>query len=158
MSFTWPPTNASLVAAATIVALVGIGGVTGAQSPELDNGTAAIDVVSAPGDRLCFEAGRFGTAADYLRLPDLVIEVTSLSGTPRIHYRITIPEMEVDRHDTRLIRREGRLRVPLADVAAPSSGTGTTPGIYTGRVEVRVQSFSTDAVVTNRTIRVEVPP
>jgi hypothetical protein len=155
MRSTGSPRNASLLAAAAIVALVGIGGLVGAQSAELDGGTASVEVVSAPGDRLAFEPGRFGTAADYLRLPDLVVAVTARSGTPRIHYRITLPKMGVDRHDTRLIRREGRLRVPLTDVASPP--TGPVPGTYTGRVEVRVQNFSTDSVIVNRTVRVEVP-
>lgn len=155
MSCSRSPTEASLLATAVIIALVGIGGLAGADPAQLDDGTATVDVVSMPA-QLAYEPGRFGTEAEYLRLPDLVVAVNALSGTPRIHYRITVPSMGIDRHETRLIRGEGRLRIPLADVAFPPGQHRQESGTHSGRVEVRVQSFSTDTVIANRSVRVGV--
>jgi hypothetical protein len=157
MRSVWLSGYAPLVATALIISLVGIGGLAGAQHAQLDDGNATVDVVAPTGDRLAVESGRFTTAADYLRLPDLVVDVSSVSGTPRIHYRQTVPELGIDRQNARLIRREGRIRVPLADVAYPPTGERPEPGEYDGRVLVRVQSFSTDTVVANRSIRIGVP-
>jgi hypothetical protein len=47
--------------------------------------------------------------------------------------------------------------VSIEGVRVAGTPTGPVPGTYTGRVEVRVQNFSTDSVIVNRTVRVEVP-
>jgi hypothetical protein len=150
-------TNATMIAAAAIVAVVAVGGMAGAEAARIDDGTATVEVSSPTTDRLAVEPGRFGTEADYLRVPDLVVDVRSRSGTPRIFYRVSVPGMDLDRHATSLLGRTGRLRVHLPDVAYPPTAPRPDPGTYVGRIEVRVQSFGTDTLVETRSVRVRVP-
>lgn len=148
------------VATVGIVVAVVLGGWLGAQPATLGDGTATVRVVSPDADGLETEPGRFGTAASYLRLPDLVADVTNVTGTPRLVYRIRVPALDLDRQRSRLIRHEGRLRVSMPDRAFPPRETAEASpppaGRYDGRLVVRVQSFSTDRTVLNRTVTVRI--
>lgn len=151
----------SVAAGLLVVLVVLASGLVGGQPAGLGDGTAEVAVVSPDVDRLVVDDGRFGTAATYLRLPDLVVETSNVSGRPRLVYAVAVPELGLDRQRTRLIDGERRLRIHMPDRAFAPRGTGDgalpPPGTYEGRLTVRVQSFSTDRTVVNRTLMVRVP-
>lgn len=160
-----------LVAVVILGALV-LAGPSWAASTDLGDGTASVEIVAPTwlepgtgptGGTLHATSGRFGTEATYLRTPDLVVDVGDVSGRPEVVYDVEVPEIGVDPRPVRhRLSTPGRYRLHLADVALPpvgySSGDVTVPaaGTYTGRVTVRVQSFSGTHVVANRTVEVVV--
>lgn len=147
-----------------VLAAAAVGGpATGRPPPDgVGDGTATIGVLSPAGDVLDTSQGRFGTDARYLRLPDLVVDVTALEGRPRIVYRVVVPELGVDRQVHEVVTSTGRTRLRMADRAYPPTDypanfrTLPQDGSLEGRIVVRVQSFSTDRTVTNRSIQVRV--
>lgn len=150
----------SVLAGLLVVLVVLASGLVGGPPAGLGDGTAEVAVVSPDVDRLAVHDGRFGTATTYLRLPDLVVETSNVSGRPRLVYAVAVPELGLDRQRTRLIEGERRLRIHMPDRAFAPRGTGDgalpPPGTYEGRLTVRVQSFSSDRTVVNRTVAVRV--
>lgn len=150
----------STQAVVAILAATILAGLIGAPSADIGDGTAEVEVVSPTGDRLVTEPGRFGTAATYVRLPDLVADVSSVTDRPRLVYQVTVPALDIEIQRTRLLRDSGRVRIQVPDRAFPpgNASVGGLPesGTYPGRIVVRVQSFSEDRTVVNRTIHVEV--
>ncbi len=149
---------ASLPQIAVAVVLVGmllsgpVGGVElVGEQPSLDDGTATVTVVEPTADPIRVTAGRFGTNASYVRIPDLVVDVTNIDGQPRVFYQVTIPELNIRKQNDKIIQSSGRLRVPISDHTVPKEATldGTT-----ARLVVRVQSYSGGEVVLNRTVEV----
>lgn len=144
------------IALATIVV-----GLAGAQPAELGDGTATVEIISPTEDRLVTDPGRFGTAATYVRIPDLVAEVSDVTDRPRLVYEVTVPALDIDIQRTRLLRDTGRVRIAVPDRAVPpgDSTVAQLPdsGTPAGRIVVRVQSFSEDRTIVNRSIQVEGP-
>lgn len=135
-----------------VTALSGFLGFTAGES-ELGGGTATVTVAEPTADTFVVTDGRFGTDARYLRIPDLVATVEKRDGQPRLVYRVRIPELGVDRQETTLITASGRTRVPMDDIAFEE----VQPGTYDGRIVVRVQSFTDDTTVLNRSVEVQAP-
>ena len=133
-----------------VVVLSGFVGFT-ANSGELGEGTASVTVIEPTDDTLVVNSGRFGTGATYLRIPDLVVAVEQRAGRPRLIYRVTVPALNVDEQETRLVPASGRVRLPADDVAFED----VEPGTYDGRLVVRVQSFTNDTTVLNRSVEVQ---
>lgn len=153
--------DASQVAAILVVVALVVAGPSGGEPVGVGEGTATVEVVApSPSTELRTSAGRFGTAATYLRIPDLVADVTSVDGRPRLVYRLVVPALDVDRSEVTLLTGTGRVRVPMADRAYPPasypSAQPPASGTYEGRLVVRVQSFTSDRTVLNRTVRVVV--
>lgn len=153
------PSRTGLAALFIVLATLAAG-LAGSQPATLGDGTATVDVVEPTRDTLETAPGRFGTTVSYLRLPDLVADVSNVSGRPRLVYSVRVPALELDRQETRLIHGEGRLAVAMADRAYPPRASADDglpdPGTYDGRLVVRVQSFSSDRTIVNRTIEVQV--
>lgn len=126
------------------------------------DGNATLRVVAPTTAELATSPGRFGTSARYLRLPDLVVDVTDVEGRPRIVYRVVVPALGVDRQVTEVVTATGRTRLRMSDRAYPPAGYSnnhlslSAAGTFDGRLVVRVQSFSTDRTVVNRSVQVEV--
>lgn len=154
-----------------IVVLLIAAGPSWGKSPTLGDGTANITIVAPaelePGTgmsaiTLRTTPGRFGAAPTYLRTPTLVVDVTSLTGRPKLVYRVEIPEISVQTQAEHLLTSTGRVVVGMNDVAFPSAGyqsdvgRSLEPGTYEGRIVVMVQSFTSNRVVANRTVTVEV--
>ena len=164
--------RASLVAVAVILGALLLAGPSWAEATTLGEGTAEVEVVAPEwldegsgtvDPHLEVTRGRFGTAATYLRTPDLVVDVGNVSGRPAVTYDLAVPALGVDRPPVqRRIAESGRYRLHMPDVALPPPGYtrgGESPppaGNYTGHVTVRVQSFSGDHVVANRTVEVRI--
>jgi|AntRauTorcE11898_2_1112593.scaffolds.fasta_scaffold11241_2 hypothetical protein len=121
------------------------------ERPSLDDGTASVTVVDPTEDPIQVTAGRFGTNVSYVRIPDLVVDITSVDGQPRVFYQVSIPELGIKKQNDKLVRSTGRLRVPISDHTVPKEKAldGTT-----ARLVVRVQSYSGGQVVMNRTVEV----
>ena len=122
----------------------------GAERPSLDEGTATVQVVSPGGEPISITDGRFGTGVAYVRMPDLVVNVSDLEGTPRLSYTVTIPELDIEKRTDRLVGSPGRISVPLSDRAIPDSEVADTEA----RIEVLLQSYSGQTTVVNRTVEV----
>lgn len=122
----------------------------------VSGGNATVEAVSIPAESFHIERGRFGTQAYYLRIPDATVTIESVTGRPRLVYRVVVPELGVERLQTRLLTEsaDGRVTVRMADRALPTSAV--TARRYTGRLVVRVQSFDQDVTVYRRQIDVEV--
>lgn len=145
-----------------------------ATSGDIGEGTATARIVeptwladgSGPAEhRLRAQQGRFGTAAWYVRTPAVVLDVTNVTGSPELYYDVSIPGIDADPAPVRRhLAGPGRYRLAPADVALPPAGYEVdrssvdlpADGTYTGRLEVRVRSFSTSHVVANRTVEVVV--
>lgn len=119
----------------------------------LDDGTASVSVLEPAGAEIRVTDGRFGTDVAYVRLPDLVVDVEQFEGTPRVQYTVSVPGLDIERTETKLVTSEGRLRVRLEDRALPERPDEET---YRGVLRVRVQSLSTEQTVLNRTVEVTV--
>ncbi|MEF8785937.1 MAG: hypothetical protein V5A45_08390 [Haloarculaceae archaeon] len=121
------------------------------ERPSIGDGTASVTVVEPTAETIQVTEGRFGTNVSYVRIPDLVLDVTSVDGQPRVLYQVTIPELGIKKQNDKLVRSTGRLRVPISDHTVPKEKTldGTT-----ARLVVRVQSYSGGEVVMNRTVEV----
>jgi hypothetical protein len=117
----------------------------------LGDGTASVTVVEPTDDRVQVTAGRFGTNVSYVRIPDLVVDVQSVDGRPRVFYQVTVPELGIRKQNSAVVRSTGRMRVPLSDRAVPP---GTAVDDATARIVVRVQSYTGQTVVLNRTVGV----
>jgi hypothetical protein len=117
------------------------------------DGTASLTIEQPTTDRLSVTDGRFGTPVVYLRLPDLVATVDAISGQPRIIYEITVPALDVELQQTRVIDSPGTVRVRMSDRAFERLPSGT----YDGRLIVRVQSTDGDWTIRDRALEVSVP-
>ncbi|MHB9287181.1 hypothetical protein ACKVMT_09085 [Halobacteriales archaeon Cl-PHB] len=123
-------------------------------APTVGEGSATVDVFGLAASEVTVTQGRFGTSVRYLRLDDVVVDVETLQGQPRLYYRLSIPNLSIQRTATGVVTDTGRLRLQVADRAlAPDVASGT----YQGRVMLRLDSFSGDRVLANRTFEVRVP-
>lgn len=154
----WTTDGRPYAVAAVILLATVFGGLAGAQAPALEEGTAEASLKTPLVDNLTVESGRFGTAARYIRLPTLVADVSSVVGRPRLQYRVTVPALDIERHRSRLLEAPEQVRIHVSDVALPPPGREPSPGIYEGRIVVALQSFSTDRVILNRTVSIQVEP
>jgi hypothetical protein len=154
MSADGPPVVRIVVAVVVIVMLLsgpGSGIEFARDRASLGDGTASVTVVEPPDEDLRVTEGRFGTNVSYLRIPDLVVDVTSLDGRPRVLYQVTVPELGIQKQNDDIVRSTGRMRVSISDRALPP---GTDVDGTTARLVVRVQSFTGQTVVVNRTVDV----
>ena len=119
--------------------------------PSLDDGTASVTVVEPTAETIQVTEGRFGTNVSYVRIPDLVLDVTSVNGQPRVLYQVTIPELNIRMQNDKLVQSTGRLRVPVSDHTVSK---GKPLAGAEARLVVRVQSYSGGQVVMNRTVEV----
>lgn len=161
----------ALVVGLSMLLMLALAGPNWGQTRSLGDGSADVRVV-APAEltpegadqELTFSPspGRFGAAPRYLRTPDLRVNVTQLSGRPRIVYLFVVPRLGIEERTKKLIDGTGHIHLPAEDAAFPPSGypyntsRRPDPGTYEGRILVRVQSFTSDSIVVNRSIRVEV--
>jgi hypothetical protein len=119
------------------------------------DGTARVSAVDLNVESFRFEPGRFGTGADYLRIPDPTVRLASVTGQPRIVYRVSMPAADVEKIQTRLLSPgDERARVSMADRAflQCQCHRGVRDEPYLVLVEIRIQSFEVDEVVYNRTL------
>jgi hypothetical protein len=120
----------------------------------LGDGTANATLVSEPADGLYVDRGRFGTDVFYLRIPDAVVDVESVTGRPRLVYQVSVPGLDFERSATTRLDGDGRVRVPMDARAFTYAQVDNES--YRGTVTVRVQSFETDRVVARRTVTIPV--
>lgn len=164
------PDAAVAVAVVILVALVAAGPAW-SESRGLGDGTADATIAApswlagdgtAADHRLRTTSGRFGTAASYVRMPDVVVDVSNVTGESELYYDVTIPGLDADPAPARRhVDGPGRYRLAVDDVAVPprdyhDDASIPEDGTYTARFLVRVQSFSGHTVVANRTATVVV--
>jgi hypothetical protein len=131
--------------------LVGLD-VTTESTPQVGDGDATVDV--AFDGEFTLTAGRFGSNASYLRIPDAVVSVDSLEGQPRVLYQVRVPGLGYGETTTRVMTDTRTVRLSQrVQGLAPGARFG---GPYTAQVVVRVQSFEGSRTVlrTNRTVEV----
>ena len=124
---------------------------------QVGEGTAELAIREPVDGPLLVDRGRFGTGVFYLRTPDLAAEVRSVTGSPRVRYEVRVPSLGVERSGHRVLHASDAgsvITVPLADHAVPRARLDAET--HRARVLVRVQSFTGQHVVTNRTLPVEV--
>jgi hypothetical protein len=138
------------VTALVLFSVVLSGAVDVTPSTTVGDGSASVSVREPTETSLRLDPGRFGSRATYLRVPDAVVDVADRSGRPRLVYRLVVPELDISETTTRTVTRTGRFRLEMADHGLPPGTNGT----YRGHVTVRVQSFTDDTTVLNRTVRV----
>ncbi len=160
----------SLLVALLLAAALLVAGPSWGSSTALGDGSAEVHVVSpdwlepgngSTGHVLTTEDGRFGTRATYLRVPTVVVDASNVSGRPELYYDLDIPAFDRDpAATTQLLTDAGRYRLSPSDLALPPPDydeggvSRPEPGLYTARLLVRVQSFSGQRVVVNRTVEV----
>ena len=120
----------------------------------LGDGTAEATLASEPATDLRIDRGRFGTGVFYLRIPPAVVDVESVTGRPRVVYRVAVPGLDFERTATTRVTEPGRVRVPVDARALPLAAVANDT--YRAEVTVRIQSFETDRVVARRTATVSV--
>lgn len=121
---------------------------------ELDDGTAAVESVTLTGP-VTVTSGRFGAGVAYLRIPDLRVRFSAVSGHPRVVYRVTVPGLGFDRVGSRLLGGSPtRVDVGMADRAYPPGELDRAR--YRATVTARIQSFAVDRTVFRRNVTVEV--
>ena len=80
----------------------------------LGTGSAAVSVVSSP-DTVRIDRGEYGTDTFNLRVPDTVLDVESVDGSPILTYAIAIDELGYSRSSVHVLSsdREGTIRVGI---------------------------------------------
>lgn len=146
----------ALVVAGALLTGPGVGVLILDSGDTIGDGNAEIQSVSVATDRLQIDQGRFGTGMAYLRVPDAVVDIVATDGRSRLVYRLTVPELGIERDATTTVRAgaTGRYRLAPQDIALDPEDVGA--GRYDAVVTVRVQSFAIDRTVYNRTATVEV--
>jgi len=140
---------------------IGLVDVTPAPDARLvGDGTATVSAVELDTESFRFERGRFGSGVDYLRVPDPTVQFASVSGRPRVVYRVSVPAVGVERLQTRLLSSGDRhARVSMSDRAFPRCGCdlaiGNEPHLVI--VEIRIQSFDVDKTVYSTTLVLDPP-
>ncbi|QSG07048.1 hypothetical protein [Halapricum desulfuricans] len=120
----------------------------------LDEGDATVSSVSVDAEKVTITPGRFGANVSYIRVPDAAVAVDGIEGQPRVVYQLSIPELGIDHSEPKLITTKGRTTVGVDPIAVQPRRV--TRDSYSGRVTVRVQSFTVDRVQYNESITVEV--
>lgn len=131
----------------------GVVDIVATDDERLGDGTASVTVLEPETNHLRVTDGRFGAAVSYVRLPDLVVDVDRVEGQPRIQYTIAVPELGVEKAVTRVVTSERRVHLSVADQALPGKPERAE---YRGFLRVRVQSFTTEKTVVNRSLEVAV--
>jgi hypothetical protein len=67
-------------------------------------------------------------------------------------YQVTVPDLNIRKQNDKLVQSNGRLRVPISDHAVAKEAA--LDGVR-ARLVVRVQSYSGETVVMNRTVAVQ---
>lgn len=124
-------------------------------SEELGDGTAEISVVSSP-NQLNIDRGRFGTDVYYLRVPDTVVHVDSVDGSPRIVYDFSSPELGIDVTKKKYLRgtEDEKIRLDIGHMALEESAIKKES--YEANLTVNIQSFETYKTVYESEMEVEV--
>jgi hypothetical protein len=148
-----------VVVVAVLTGPLGLVDLTG-EPAQLGDGNASVAVLGPETGRIPMTEGRFGADVMYTRLPDLAVEITAVTGRPRILYTVRVPELRIDRTVRRLVRSEGRMRIRMSDYALPRENDDFPDPLqnrsYDGTLVVRVQSFTTQYTVLNRSVEVRV--
>lgn len=121
----------------------------------LGDGTASVDNVALEHDPV-ISPGRFGTDVAYLRVPDVTVQLSSVTGRSRVVYRVAVPALDFDRvADRPLAPDDGSARtVGMSDRAfAPET---IRRDAYVATLTVRVQSFAADTTHYRSNVTVEV--
>lgn len=128
---------------------------TGGDTPTIvGDGNATVSEITVETGDFRFSEGRFGTGVIYLRAPPASVDVTSVTGQPRIVYRLRVPALHVDRVGTRMLSGPGDVTVRMDDRAFPP-GALSQPR-YHAVVTVHVQSRTVYRTVFNASIELEV--
>ncbi len=150
------PLVVAVVLATTLVSgpLVGAVDLTSASEPSpFGGGSVTVDDVSLPGEATLAPA-RFGAAGYYLRVPPATIRLGSVSGTPRLSYRIEISGLAYSRSSVYVPDSAGdyslsidRARFDDGEVSAES---------YDATISVLYRANQSQREIASRPITVEV--
>ena len=153
----WGVVGVVLLTAIASSGAFGVGDGSARNPAVLGDGNASVTVDSLPAERLHVDEGRFGTNVAYFRVPDAVVRVGDVTGTPRLVYRIRVPALGVDEATTHLLATDRRGTVRLHGVDRAFDPATITEKRYEATVTVRVQSFERDRTVlsANETVEVE---
>lgn len=123
---------------------------------EIGDGDASAAVESLPTEQLKIDRGRFGTGVLYLRVPDARVSVTDVRETPRLVYRVEIPDLNVDETATRTLRAGQTRTVTLSGTDVAFEPGSVDSGSYDATVSIRVQSFQVDRTILSSNESVQV--
>jgi len=151
------PDWVTVVALTVVLVLLGTGPLTGvdvtsAQTTSFGDGDATVASATVDTSALAITAGRFGAADAYLRLPTATVTVDSVTDRPRLIYIVTVPELDIQRVETKVLTGSGTYRLAPDDRALSPD---TPAGPYEATVTVRIQSYTTDRTVSSETVTVE---
>lgn len=142
---------ATLLVSGPLVSAVSLGQAPG---PGLDDGNATVNDV-ALADDLTVSAGRFGTGVAYLRIPAAVVRLESVTDTPRLVYRVSVPGLGIEDAETRQLNQAAsRVTVEFPDRALRYETIRERQ--YRATVSVHVQSFEVYRTVYRRNVTVDV--
>lgn len=155
-------TGVSLAAGAVVVValvltgpLVGAVDVGGTDRSELGDGTATVEAVS-PEHPPAVTPGRFGTGVAYLRIPDVRVRLSSVSGRSRLVYRVSVPALGFERVGNRRLAPDARGTVTVGMADRAFEYARLDHEAYAASLAVRVQSFAVDRTVYRANVTVEV--
>lgn len=148
---------AVLVVATTVASGAAFAGDHRSAPAAFGGGTATASVERLPADEVRIDPGRFGTDVPYLRIPDVTMHVTDVSGRPRVVYDVRVPALDAKAVSTRPLADRGPGRLEVRGVDHALDPGAVSQDRYGATVRVRVQSFDavTTAASTNTTVEVE---
>lgn len=114
-------------------------------------------VVSLPQDDIRLEAGRYGAGTYYLRVPDAVVDIKRVRGSPRLVYKLRIDRLGYVRATVHFVDREHegeRLHLALEpDTFAPDRIEGDA---YDGTLLVVARTDRNATTLARQNVTVEV--
>ena len=127
------------------------GGVSG---PDPGTGAATVSVVSVP-DRATLEPGEYDTDVSYLEVPDAVVDVSAVTGTPVLTYSLSVPELK-SRSSVFFLKpgAEGRMELSMDRLSFDPDTVDREQ--YTGRLRLVMRGADGEQTLYERPIVVEV--
>lgn len=139
--------------------LLGVVDLTQEQGPtitdQFGNGSADVTVESLP-ERLTIASGRYGSEQYYLRVPDIVANVSNVVGQPLLRYDIGIGELGFSTSTTAFLSPDAEGRTRLTMEAPPFEEGDIQRERYNATITVLVRSDGVDRIIEQETVVVEV--
>lgn len=120
------------------------------------NGTASLSVQSFDSDAVVLRKGEYGSGAYLLEVPDIVVNIQEVQGSPFIVYKIRVPELGYTRSSVSVLNPEmnGTMHISLAtDEIAPDR---VTQSAYQAEIILLVRSGHEERVLFRESVSLRV--
>ncbi|MFC7166939.1 hypothetical protein [Halospeciosus flavus] len=121
-----------------------------------DDGNITVTDVTIPNDSYTFHQGNYGSAAYYLETPDTTLTLKSVTGSPRLVYKLRIPAKSYVVAKTTFIRNNATGQFSLTGPSDTFKPSTINQSEYRGKVTILVRSGMESRVLATKNVTIEV--